>query len=143
MVRYSINTVTSITFIAMFEQRFSRGESRTKVDLSASSMGSDMVVYIYNENAHIGAVAIGEYDFKNERASTSVITRLGHKDDVIAQRIAYLLAKHFRIAVCVIVGVHLDNITENEIQQILTNVELLGNDLITEGNKIFHHKVAE
>jgi len=110
--------------------RFSRGEKRTRVELSAFRMGYDIVVSIHNENAHIGAVAIGEYEHNEKRASTSVITRLGHKDDVIAQQIAHLLAKHFRRAVCVVAGVHLDNITNDEIQQIIKNVGLLGNDLI-------------
>ena len=56
-----------------------RGEGRTKVSLLAYRMASDLVLCIYNENAHIGAVAVGEYDHNEKRASTSVITRLGHK----------------------------------------------------------------
>jgi hypothetical protein len=95
-------------------------------------MGNDIVIHIFNENAHIGAVAVGEYDHKEKRASASVITRLGHKDDAIAQRIAHSLAKHLRMPICVIAGVHLDNITENEIERILTNVDLLREDLIAE-----------
>lgn len=118
--------------IAMAEQAFTKGEGRTRVNLSAYRMGSDVVVRIYNENAHIGAVAVGEYDQKEMRASVSVITRLGHKGDAIAQRIGHLLAKHFSVPICVIAGVHLDNITENEIREILTNVDLLGEDLIAE-----------
>ena len=40
----------------------SKGQGRTKVNLSAYNMGTDLIVCIYNENAHIGAVAVGEYD---------------------------------------------------------------------------------
>ena len=48
-------------------------------------------MFIYNKNAHVGAVAIGEYDNEDERASVSMITRLRHKDDAIAQKAAYLI----------------------------------------------------
>ena len=61
-----------------------KGEGRTKVNLLAYNMGNDLVVSIYNKNAHIGAVAVGEYDHQEKRASVSVITRMGHKDDAIA-----------------------------------------------------------
>lgn len=80
------------------------GEDRTKVSLLACHMGSDLIVRIYNENAHIGAVAVGEYDHKENRASVSVITRLGHKDDAVAQKAAYLISKSVKRPVCVIGG---------------------------------------
>lgn len=47
-------------------------------------MGSDFVVFMYNEDAHIGAVAVCDYDYKEEGTSCSMIPRLGYKDDVIA-----------------------------------------------------------
>ena len=68
-----------------------KGEGRAKVSLSAHRLGTHLVVYIYNQNAHIGAVAIGDYDSKTRRVSNSVITRLGHKDDVVAQEATYLI----------------------------------------------------
>jgi len=105
----------------MDKYEITKGKGRTSVNLMASKMGSDLVVSIYNENAHIGAVAVGEYDFENERASVSVVTRLGHKDDAIAQKAAYLISKSTKMPVCVIAGVHLDNITEEEISKIMEN----------------------
>jgi hypothetical protein len=103
----------------MGKQEITKGEGRTSISLLAESLGADPVVHIYNENAHIGAVALGEYDHKENRTSTSVITRLGHKDDVIAQKAAYLISKHTKRPSCVIAGVHLDNITEEEIEKLL------------------------
>ena len=49
----------------MEKYALSRGRGRTKVSLQAQSFGSDLVLLIYNENAHIGAVAVGEYDFEH------------------------------------------------------------------------------
>lgn len=103
----------------MGEYEITKGEGRTRISLSVQGFGGDLVVFIYNENAHVGAVAVGEYDHKQNRASISVITRLGHKDDVIAQKAAYLISKHTKRPSCVIAGVHLDNITGEEIEKLL------------------------
>jgi hypothetical protein len=103
----------------MGEYEITKGEGRTRISLAVQGFGGDLVVFIYNENAHVGAVAVGEYDHKQNRASTSVITRLGHKDDVIAQKAAYLISKHTKRPSCVIAGVHLDNITGEEIEKLL------------------------
>ena len=114
----------------MFERELSKGEGRTRINLLAQSFGGDLVVYIYNENAHIGAVAVGEYDHKEKRASISVITRLGHKDDAIAQKAAYLISRQTKRPSCVVAGVHLDDITAEEIQQLLANANSLVEDLL-------------
>jgi hypothetical protein len=106
-----------------------KGEGRTKVITDVRKVGNGVVIFIYNENAHIGAVALGEYDAATERVSTSVITRLGHKDDAIAQRAAYLISKSTHRPSCVIAGVHLDDIVESEIAQILGNAESLISEL--------------
>ena len=109
----------------MKKYKLSQGEGRTRVDLSMEYIGQDPVVLIHNENAHIGAVAVGEYDHVEDRASASVITRAGHKDDAIAQKAAYLITRHTRKPSCVIAGVHIKDITETEIRAVLDNSELL------------------
>ncbi len=114
----------------MSKDELTRGTGRTKVSLSAHHMGNDLVVFIYNSNAHIGAVAVGEYDHQEKRASTSVITRLGHKDDAIAQKAAHSISKSTKKPVCVIAGVHLDNITEQEINELLENASFMVEEFI-------------
>ncbi len=89
------------------------------------------MVLIYNEKAHLGAVAVGEYDPKEQRVSVSVLTRPGHKDDVIAQKAAHLLGKYMKKPVCVIAGIHVDNITESEINRFMENSTLLVQDFIS------------
>jgi hypothetical protein len=105
----------------MEEFRAVAGEGRTRVSLWASSLGDDLMVHIYNENAHVGAVAVGEYDQQNQRASVSIHTRLGHKDDAIAQKAAYTISKATKKALCVIAGVHIEDITAEEIDEVLVN----------------------
>ena len=109
----------------MGKYELTRGEGRTRVNLVASDMGDDLIVSIHNENAHLGAVAVGEYDHENERASVSVITRLGHKDDAVAQKAAYSISKSTKRPVCVIAGIHLENITGEEIDKILENSRMV------------------
>jgi hypothetical protein len=114
----------------MFECELSKGEGRARINLLAQSFGGDLVVYIYNKNVHIGAVAMGEYDHEESRSSVSVMTRRGHKDDAIAQKAANIISKHTKRPSCVIVGVHLDDITEAEIQIFLSNADSLVKDFL-------------
>ena len=109
----------------MDKYKLSAGKGRTRVSLLACPMGNDLIVCIYNVNAHIGAVAVGEYDHQQKRASCSVITRLGHKDDVIAQEAAHSIAKRTKRPVCIVAGMHLDKITATEIDGILENARSL------------------
>ena len=118
----------------MDRYKLTKGEGRTKVNLSVHCMGDDLVLFIYNDNAHIGAVAVGEYDHKEQRTSTSVITRLGHKDDAIAQEVAHLIARQTKGPVCTIVGIHIDNATESEINRILDNARALANEFISKNH---------
>jgi hypothetical protein len=114
----------------MAEYELTKGKGRARVIVAVSGMGSDLVVRVYNQDAHVGAVALGDYDHEHERASTSVVTRLGHKDDALAKEAAYLLSKSMRRSVCVIAGVHLDKITRAEIDEILANTKLAISEII-------------
>jgi hypothetical protein len=114
----------------MVECELTKGEGRARVSVTADSMGSDLVVRIYNQNAHMGAVAVGDYDSEHKRASVSVVTKLGHKDDALAGEAAYLLSRSIRRPVCVIAGVHLDNITREEVDKILANTKIAISEII-------------
>jgi hypothetical protein len=103
----------------------SEGTGRTKINLSVQWIGKDLIVSIHNEHGHLGAVAVADYCHEENRASTSVITRLGHKDDAIAVQAAYQLCKRTQKPICAIVGIHLDSITQEEISQITLNCEKL------------------
>ena len=117
----------------MDAHELTKGEGRTKVNLFAYYLGDNLVACIYNENAHIGAVAVGEYDHRKQRTSCSVITRLGHKDNAVAQDAAYLISKHTKKPVCVIAGIHLDCIIDEEINKILENATSLVEEFVSQG----------
>ena len=115
-------------FLNKADYRLAKGGGRTKIYLAAWHTGDDLLVYIYNKNIHLGAVAIGEFDNSTGRTTISIISRLGHKDDAVAQRVAYAITKHTKRATCVVAGIHVDAITQAEIAEILAN----GDDLIQE-----------
>jgi gallate decarboxylase subunit D len=108
----------------------SEGAGRTRVSLTTHSIGNDLVVCLFNEQGHLGAVAVADYSHEEKRASTSVITRLGHKDDVVAGNAARRLCKHLKKPVCAIAGIHLDDITEEEIAHITKNCDRLADRLL-------------
>jgi gallate decarboxylase subunit D len=105
------------------EKIITEGRGRTKISFRAFPLGTDLVVHIFNDAAHIGAVALAEYDFKNKRSSVSVLTRLGHKDDAIAQQAAHAICKATQMTTCVAAGVHLDAISQEEISTLVQNAK--------------------
>ena len=105
------------------------GSGRTRVSISAQLIGKDLIVCIFNEGGHLGAVAVADYSREEKRVSTSVLTRLGHKDDVIARNAAYILCKRLKKPVCAIAGIHLDNITSEEIAAVTQNCDRLAEKL--------------
>jgi gallate decarboxylase subunit D len=109
----------------MSEYALTRGRGRTRIKLEARGLGDDLVICIFNANAHIGALALAEWDEVHQRDSVSVVTRLGHKDDSIAQTAAYKICKVLHRPVCVIAGVHLDDITLPEIKKFGKNAALI------------------
>lgn len=108
----------------------SRGRGRTRVSLLGTHVSGEVVVSIFNANQHVGAVAVGEFDHNEARASVSVITRLGHKDDAIGRDAAYAISKATRRPCCVVAGVHVDDITAGEIAEIVANARGLVDELI-------------
>jgi DNA-binding MarR family transcriptional regulator len=104
---------------------FHEGEGRTRVSMSVNRIGEDLIVCLFNEAGHIGATAIADFSEKENRASVSVITLPGHREDMLASDAARRLCKIVRKPVCVIAGIHLDGITKEEIAIILENCEKL------------------
>ena len=103
------------------EWHLEAGEGRLKVNLAAGRMGTGIVVFLDNTGCHIGAVAVSEFDHKENRASTSVMTLLGHKDDAVAYEAAHEICRRLRVPVAVIAGIHLDDIKAEEIRGIVSN----------------------
>ncbi len=108
-----------------------KGKGRTRVCLTAWGMGQDFLVLIYNRNAHLGAVSVSEFDVRVGRNSVSTITLLGHKDDALSREAAYSIGKATKKNISVVAGVHIDNITPEEISRALDNARVGVAEFIT------------
>ncbi len=91
---------------------------RGALTLKPEFVGKDILVTLTGGRKHIGATAIGTYDHTTGRASSSVITVPGHRDDMIAQKGAQRISAVTGTTSAFLVGIHFDNITDEEIQEI-------------------------
>ena len=92
---------------------------RTELILDQKQVGNDHVITLSGGKEHVGAVAVGMFDEKSGRSSASVITSPGHREDVIALESARRISEVTKAATVFIVGIHLDNITKDEIDKII------------------------
>lgn len=103
-------------------QQHSERYQRIAVDFTSVAMGNDLCVVIAGgELPHLGAVAVAQarpslQDKSKVSASTSVITLLGHKEDVVASRVAHSLAARLNKNVVVCCGIHVDDIRPDELE---------------------------
>ncbi len=103
------------------------GEGRLRVCASALPAGADLVISITGgSQPHVGAVAIAQPrpSLRNSAltsATSSVITLCGHKDDVVARQAAERLARALGCVAVVSAGIHLEEASEADLAQLLSN----------------------
>ncbi len=100
-------------------QSIKQNVGRAELVLDQKQIGNDHVITLTGGEEHVGAVAVGLFDEKSARASASVITLPGHRDEVIALDGARRVSAVTKAATVFIVGIHLDNITKDEIDKII------------------------
>ena len=127
--------------------QFTASQGRLNIYLRVFRLGRDLQVLCGGGASHVGAVALaapehGHAPQPDSPAQASqenqagqavqphgVETRLlalpGHKEDALALRMAQSMAEALHCTVCVSAGIHYDNITRAEIQQ----VEQMAQDL--------------
>lgn len=98
------------------------------VKLNAAFIGEDLLVWLSGGVAHIGAVALavprpGLGNGDKISADASIMTVGGHKEDLLARKIALALAAKLNAKVCVSAGLHWDAATPARIE---TAKELCG-----------------
>lgn len=100
--------------------KITRTAGRIKLLLEAKKIGEDFLLILSGGKEHVGAVAVGSFDEKSQRASSSVLCLPGHREDQIALQGARLVSKATQRASVFIVGVHLDSINPDEIGKIVS-----------------------
>lgn len=107
------------------------------INCSAIKMGNDWNISIYGGDIpHIGALALGiprpSLKDKNKiSSSVSVLTITGHEEDVIVQKLAKILASTLNCTVVVSCGIHIKDITFDDIQALTLFISNLIDELIS------------
>lgn len=115
----------------MERKTFSQGAVPYRVTAEVVSLGADLLVILSGgDRPHIGSVAVALprpslADPSKSSATSSVYNFLGHKDQVIAQRIAEALSSQLKRHVVVIAGFHLASISTEGIAQVVENCDEL------------------
>lgn len=83
-------------------------------------VGADLLVVLTGGRAHIGAVAIAQprpsiSDSTKIGSTSSVFTRVGHKEDVVAKAMSEELSKALNTVATVVAGIHWDNMKAEDI----------------------------
>jgi hypothetical protein len=103
------------------------GKGRCRVWAFFFLMGDDLVVGVGGgEKSHVGALAVAEPRPSRDKpgvisSTSSVITLLSHKDDIVAREAADSIARETNRVVTVTAGVHTENATKMEIETLLEN----------------------
>ncbi len=104
------------------------------ISLRCFAVGDDYQVVLSGGREHIGAVALGQcYAGGPVKANSSVIAAYGHMEDELALKTARHLSKALNTNIAVTAGIHYDNLSLREIDEILAAVKELSADLV---NKI-------
>ncbi|MDD3042829.1 MAG: hypothetical protein PHV51_05770 [Methanosarcinaceae archaeon] len=96
---------------------------RIKLLLDIKKLGEDYLLTLTGGKAHAGAVAVGLFDKTSKRASSSVITLPGHREDRIALDGARQVSRATRTTTVFVVGIHFEDISPVEIEWIVSTSE--------------------
>jgi len=115
---------------------------RHTIYLETREIGNDLLIAIYGGDAHhIGGVATAyptESHYRNaSTVSVSTLTLPGHKDYVVANTAAEKICKALEVPTVVTVGIHYDNASRTEIEEIISVVNALVDEIIA------HYQKAE
>ena len=91
---------------------------RITLSLELQKIGDDLFVTLTGGKVHIGAAALAFYDLKADQAVCSVTTVFGHRENEIALDGAERICNHTKKTVLFSAGIHLDNISRDEITEI-------------------------
>jgi hypothetical protein len=91
--------------------------------LEAKKIGDDYLLTLTGGREHVGAVAVGLFDEKSQRASSSVITLPGHREEQLSLQGARQVSRATKRTTVFVAGIHQDNISPGEIKNIISTAE--------------------
>ncbi len=100
-----------------------RKVGKIEIILDAKKIGEDYLLTLTGGEEHVGAVAVGLFDERSQRASSSVITMPGHREEHLALHGARQVSRATKKTSVFIVGIHQDNVSHEEIKDIVSAAE--------------------
>jgi hypothetical protein len=93
---------------------------KIEIVLDAKKIGEDYLLTLTGGEEHVGAVAAGLFDERSQRASSSVITMPGHREEYLALHGARQVSRATRKNSVFVVGIHQDDVSPEEIRDIVS-----------------------
>ena len=122
--------------------RSSVGDGIFKVIAEVKIIGDDLMISVWGgTKPHIGSISVsvprpGLQDNTTMSATSSIINLIGHKDEVVARKFSEKLAAKFNKNAIATAGIHIDDITENQINILMQNMTDLCRDIMIRLEKI-------
>ena len=116
--------------------RSSIGDGIFKVIAEVMIIGDDLMITVWGgTKPHIGSIAVSVprpslQDNTTMSATSSIINLIGHKDEVVARKFSEQLAAKFNKNAIATAGIHIDDITENQINILMQNMTDLCLDIM-------------
>ena len=106
-------------------KNFTAGEYPHEIQGTLIFQGNDLIFLISGgTKPHIGAVSIAYPDDKKS-ATASTFAFPGHREDLLARSAALKLSKKFKCNVVTVVGIHVDNASNSDIDILQKNFETM------------------
>lgn len=102
------------------------------IELSALEVGRDLLVLITGGVRHIGAASTAYIDDCGVQALTSAVPN--HKEHTISESISLKLASALGRTVTVVMGIHYDNLSREEIFKVVEIVNSKVDEYLTQHN---------
>jgi hypothetical protein len=114
----------------------SAGTGQFAVSASLQTIGADVLIAVWGgTRPHIGSLAVATPHPQSvpERGRGSTVLQFsfpGHRDEVVARRVAERVAAALQRTVAVSAGIHVPEVTPEGIETVLANADLLMEKII-------------
>jgi hypothetical protein len=104
------------------------GEGQYTVRLESHKIGNDRLVIITGgEEEHIGSATLIE-----EKGHLQTISKKGHKDHIVSERMANIIYDKIGKDLLVICGIHIDDASKEEIDILVDNTQVCVDRLLSQ-----------
>lgn len=102
--------------------------ARNNIYLQGAYIGKDLLIILSGAEEHIGCVvqSFPRPSLKENHkisASSSILSVIGHKDDYLCRYVAEYFCKTLETMVVCTGGIHIENATESDIQEVVDGVK--------------------